>query len=72
MPATGDKKYKRILLKLSGEELMGEDEKELGRGHGCSESESRFPAPAEARSREVPTPRVRHDGLPRFAPLPGP
>ena len=25
MPATGDKKYKRILLKLSGEELMGED-----------------------------------------------
>jgi len=25
MPATGDKKYKRILLKLSGEELMGEE-----------------------------------------------
>lgn len=25
MPATADKKYKRILLKLSGEELMGEE-----------------------------------------------
>jgi len=25
MPATGDKKYKRILLKLSGEELMGQE-----------------------------------------------
>jgi len=25
MPNTGDKKYKRILLKLSGEELMGEE-----------------------------------------------
>ena len=25
MPSVGDKKYKRILLKLSGEELMGDE-----------------------------------------------